>query len=227
MANYTIIGGDKKEYGPVTSEDIRQWIAEGRLDGNTQARSENDTEWRPLATFPEFSLLLHARPQSPPPLRNLRKSVPVSAAADMKSPAIGLIVIGSLGTALALYDAIQDLFFPESLEKALAEVSPTLQSFFPGIQKSLNDPQMQSVLHTASSTWVRLGSDLFALLMSVLIVVGATRMLALRNYEFAFAAAILAVLPCLTPCPCCLLSLPFGIWALNVLRKPGVKDLFN
>jgi len=31
MANYIIIGGDGKEYGPVTDADVRQWIAEGRL----------------------------------------------------------------------------------------------------------------------------------------------------------------------------------------------------
>jgi len=47
----------------------------------------------------------------------------------------------------------------------------------------------------------------------------------LRNYEFAFLAAILAMIPCVTPC--CFLGLPFGIWAVIVLRKPGVKDAFH
>ena len=50
-------------------------------------------------------------------------------------------------------------------------------------------------------------------------------MLSLRSYEFAMVAAILAMIPCLTPC--CLLGLPFGIWAVVVLRKPGVKEYFN
>ena len=31
MANYIIIGGDGKEYGPVPDADVRLWIAEGRL----------------------------------------------------------------------------------------------------------------------------------------------------------------------------------------------------
>jgi hypothetical protein len=28
---YKVIGGDNQEYGPVTSEELCQWIAEGRL----------------------------------------------------------------------------------------------------------------------------------------------------------------------------------------------------
>jgi uncharacterized membrane protein len=55
MATYTIIGGDKKEYGPVTADEVRQWIADGRLEGNSLARAANDTEWRALAEFSEFA----------------------------------------------------------------------------------------------------------------------------------------------------------------------------
>jgi len=55
MANYIIIGGDGKEYGPVTDADIRLWIAEGRLNKVSKAREESDTEWRTLGLFPEFA----------------------------------------------------------------------------------------------------------------------------------------------------------------------------
>ena len=55
MANYLIIGGDGKEYGPVTDADVRQWISEGRLAASSQAKAESDAEFRPLATFPEFA----------------------------------------------------------------------------------------------------------------------------------------------------------------------------
>ena len=55
MANYTIIGGDQKQYGPVTGDDLRQWLAEGRLNAQTLAKGEGDAEFRPLATFPEFA----------------------------------------------------------------------------------------------------------------------------------------------------------------------------
>lgn len=55
MANYLIIGGDGKEYGPVTETDVRQWIAEGRLSAQSRAKAESDAEFRTLATFPEFA----------------------------------------------------------------------------------------------------------------------------------------------------------------------------
>ncbi len=51
---YKILGSDKKEYGPVTADQIRQWIGERRLDAQTQAQAEGTTEWKPLGSFPEF-----------------------------------------------------------------------------------------------------------------------------------------------------------------------------
>lgn len=56
---YKIIGGDHKEYGPVSAEELRRWISEGRLNGQSLAQSEGAAEWRPLVTFPEFADALH------------------------------------------------------------------------------------------------------------------------------------------------------------------------
>jgi hypothetical protein len=55
MATYSIIGGDQKEYGSVTGDDLRRWIAEGRLNAQTLTKAESDAEFRPLSTFPEFA----------------------------------------------------------------------------------------------------------------------------------------------------------------------------
>lgn len=52
---FTIIGGDGKEYGPVTAEQIRAWIAAGRANLDTKARREGDSEWRRLGEWPEFA----------------------------------------------------------------------------------------------------------------------------------------------------------------------------
>ncbi len=52
--NYFMIGGDKKEYGPVTTEQLRQWLSEGRANGDTLLRLENETLWKPLRSFPDF-----------------------------------------------------------------------------------------------------------------------------------------------------------------------------
>ncbi len=55
MATYSIIGGDGKEYSSVLGEDLRRWIAEGRLSAQSLAKAESDAEFRPLSTFPEFA----------------------------------------------------------------------------------------------------------------------------------------------------------------------------
>ncbi len=66
---YKIIGGDQKEYGPVTADELRRWIAEGRLNRQSQAQLEGSAEWHPLASFPEFAEALRAQagPAVPPP----------------------------------------------------------------------------------------------------------------------------------------------------------------
>lgn len=72
MANYIIIGGDGKEYGPVTDVDVRQWIAEGRLASSSLAKGEGDAEFRPLEKFPELFDCFLSRPltmaSTPPPI---------------------------------------------------------------------------------------------------------------------------------------------------------------
>ncbi|MGA2221173.1 MAG: DUF4190 domain-containing protein [Verrucomicrobiia bacterium] len=51
---YKIIGADGKEYGPVSAEQLRQWIADGRANAETLAQLVGSAEWKPLGRFPEF-----------------------------------------------------------------------------------------------------------------------------------------------------------------------------
>ena len=62
---YKIVGGDQREYGPVTSDQIREWISTGRANAQSLASFEG-APWKPLSTFPEFADAL--RTASPPPL---------------------------------------------------------------------------------------------------------------------------------------------------------------
>ena len=52
---YRVIGGDLKEYGPATAEEVEHWIRDGRLSAQCLARLEESSEWKPLGTFPEFT----------------------------------------------------------------------------------------------------------------------------------------------------------------------------
>ncbi len=78
---FTIIGGDGKEYGPVTSDQVRSWISGGRANLETKAKRINDPEWRRLGDFPEFN-------ESAAPLPPLATAVAPAAApgADRGEP---------------------------------------------------------------------------------------------------------------------------------------------
>jgi hypothetical protein len=68
MPLYKIIGGDKRVYGPVNEDELRRWIAEGRLNPQSLIQPEGSAEWQPLASLPEFAEALgtHAAPPPPP-----------------------------------------------------------------------------------------------------------------------------------------------------------------
>jgi uncharacterized membrane protein len=62
QARYLILGADGKEYGPVSGEQIHQWIDEGRANAASRARVEGQEGWRNLSEFPEFAEAVAARP---------------------------------------------------------------------------------------------------------------------------------------------------------------------
>ena len=65
---------------------------------------------------------------------------------------------------------------------------------------------------------------IIGILVNLVILLGAVKMKKLESYGLAMAASIIAMIPCQ---PCCLLGLPFGIWAVVVLSKPEVKSAFH
>src|SRR5215831_15202594 len=65
---YKIIGADQREYGPVSAEQLRQWIAEGRAGPQSRVCLEGTTDWKSLAEFPEFADALATASSQTPPL---------------------------------------------------------------------------------------------------------------------------------------------------------------
>jgi len=118
---YKIIGADKKEYGPITGDQIRQWIAEGRVNAQTQARVEGAAEWQPLSAIPAFATALGF---SAPGLTPTPALAPVqtdggsqAALQAVKGPAIALkitaiigLVLVALGTVLNILPRQQNLW---------------------------------------------------------------------------------------------------------------------
>jgi Domain of unknown function (DUF4190)/GYF domain 2 len=52
---YKIIGADGREYGPITADQLREWIAEGRASTQTWALAEGAAQWKPLTEYLEFA----------------------------------------------------------------------------------------------------------------------------------------------------------------------------
>jgi hypothetical protein len=54
-AIYKIIGEDGKEYGPVSGGQLRQWIAEGRVESRTPVFVDGAKDWNFAGLLPEFA----------------------------------------------------------------------------------------------------------------------------------------------------------------------------
>jgi hypothetical protein len=101
---YRIIGADQQEYGPVTADELRKWMAEGRANGQTLVRAEGG-EWRPLSSFPEFGagvastpppLTLPpqvAAPSGLPPLSSIASSTPRTHAFAVTGLIMGILSV--------------------------------------------------------------------------------------------------------------------------------------
>ena len=66
---YKIVGVDGRQYGPVSAEEIRRWIADKRVNAQTLVQMEGTQEWKHLGSFSEFADELKAVPSpiaSPP-----------------------------------------------------------------------------------------------------------------------------------------------------------------
>ena len=88
---FHIIGGDGKEYGPITAAHIREWIQDGRVNLQTKAKLDRENVWKTLGDFAEFARqaapaptlpsappLLAARPDSAAPTRPAGRAAPAS-----------------------------------------------------------------------------------------------------------------------------------------------------
>ena len=79
VPGYIVMGENGKEYGPASPKEIRQWVAEGRLDLKTPVKHTEAPDWTFLGEVAEFKDLF-AAPSAPPPSRFLvRREVVISA----------------------------------------------------------------------------------------------------------------------------------------------------
>jgi hypothetical protein len=204
---YKIIGADGKEYGPVTAEQLKQWVAEGRVNTQTKVLAEGTTEWRTAAEIPEVAATLPVAAAITPitPVAPIMPTALVSAADQVNGPAVGLIVTAIVGF----------------LVQAGALLMNVLGISFGAMQRR-GTPDAWVNMFSGS---IGIVGGILGIAVSVLILFGALKMKKLENHGWAIAASILALAPCISPC--CFIGLPIGIWSLVVLAKPEVKGAFH
>ena len=198
---YKIIGADGKEYGPITVEQLKQWLAEGRVNAQTQVLAEGAADWKPLSEFPELTTAAVPSPATTAPAF---QPGGVLVTDQVNGPAIGLIVTAILGFMLQL----------------LALVINVLGVSIGTMQSGRNEAWANLFSGT-----IGIVSSIVTIAVAGLILYGAMKMKKLEGYGWAITASILALVPCVSPC--CLVGAPFGIWALVVLAKPEVKSAFH
>ncbi len=81
---YRIIGADGKEYGPISADVLRQWIAQGRANAQTKVRVEGTADWKLISEFPEFVADLAAKTAASQPAPTML----APSAADMAATEI-------------------------------------------------------------------------------------------------------------------------------------------
>ncbi len=211
---YKIIGADQKEYGPVTVEQMRQWIAEGRINGQTPVQAAGDTAWKPLSMFAEFAAVLPSMPPAPPLFAGA--AVPgvdgegrAAALSKVSAPAICLMIAGGLTVAFWLLSITLGLL---GLDERNARAFRANQS-----------PEVQRAMESVRGP-MTVAIRVVGLAIGGFLIVGGIKMKKLEGYGVCIAASIVAILPCPL---CCLISLPFGIWALVVLNNAEVKSNFS
>lgn len=126
---------------------------------------------------------------------------------EVQAPAIALIVVSSIALVIGSLSLIADVFF-------------LLSGFVDQLEANNRGPISEHV-----QIAVRMGWGILLIVASAFVLYGAIKMKNLRDYGIARAAAIVAMIPMLGPC--CILGIPFGIWALVVLLKPEVRQSFS
>lgn len=202
---YKIIGADQKQYGPVSETEMRQWIAEGRINAQTLVQAEGQTDWRPLSTFPEFATAAQPMPSGAP--LGAAPVPTVNAQALVSGPATGLMIVGILCVVASALGAISNL-------TGLGGGAPPADM----------PPQFRQYMEMMSGPF-GLVTNLIAILLGIFYIFASKKMRRLESYGLVMTATILSMLPCTSSC--CCVGLPIGIWILIVLAKSEVKSAFH
>ena len=128
-------------------------------------------------------------------------------AAVVRAPATALVVVASIALVLGTLGLLADVVLVASGAIAALEA------------------RNEGPISKETTVVVRTIWGILLLIASSFVLYGGIRMRDLQSHGVARAAAIVAMIPLLGPC--CVLGIPFGIWALITIEKPEVRKAFR
>jgi len=201
VADYKFIGGDGKEYGPYSAEQMGQFMGENRLVATSQV-SMDGGPFQPASNFPKLG---GAQPQPAvhqqyQPMHGQPMHVqPVDAKQQVDGPGLFMLITAGLSIAAAIVSLIATIF----------------------LNTALVGGGMQSEEEALFGIITGVPGNVISIIAGIFIVIGATKMRKLESYGLAMTASILSILCC----PCCV-GIGAGIWSLVVLSNAQVKAAF-
>lgn len=215
---YRVKGADQKEYGPISAEQVGQWIQENRLNRFSLAERDGEPGWKPLDQFPEFAGAFGPATAAAPLAAGWTgvPSDPQAVARQLKAPALLLIFFAVAGIVFSVSGLFLKTFWMDTMIRGIEQMNLPI------------DANARAQLEAARDAGVGVMDVvqvIFGAAMNVVMLLGALKLMKVQSWGFALAAAILVMLPC-GSC-CCCLGIPLGIWIIVLLNKPEVKAAFR
>ena len=207
---YYVENGQQK--GPVTQDQLDELARQGTIKADSLVWTDGMANWLPYSQARPGS---GAAPMLPVSGAGYAPSLPTGdpetvAREKVKAPAIAMLVNGALIALFSLYGTMSHLL---GKKQEIPDLPPEVPPWVPQMIETLQGP-------------VGLASNIFSIVVGAFIVFGSLKMMKLQSRGLAVTTAIVSMIPCLTGC-CCIIGLPFGIWAMVVLNKPEVKSSFR
>jgi hypothetical protein len=144
----------------------------------------------------------------------------------VRPPAIFLLIVSVLNFLAGLYFMVNGII----IKKGVGVVQAQAEKQWDDMKPEERDMAKKFGINSPGDLVTLIGNiylgwgGLMAL-VSVLSVFGAVRMLSLHSYGLAMFGAIVAIIPCVTPC--CLIGQIAGVWAFVILVQSDVRKAFH
>ncbi|MBT7028536.1 MAG: DUF4339 domain-containing protein [Verrucomicrobia bacterium] len=145
---YKIKGTDGAEYGPVSAEELQQWVAQNRCTPKSLVEVDGSGEWVPLATLPKFQDAFAASP--------------ASAEGEGEGGVSTVIPYKNVPALIAYYVGVFCIICPPLL------CFPAIILGVIGLRRVKENPEVKGTAHA----WIGILSGSFFLLLSIVIGFG-------------------------------------------------------